>query len=57
MPPGWHFKKLLYGLRYLNYTAQYRAAGTPADLALSDHNVDIIPVIGYRLQLEAYANP
>jgi hypothetical protein len=39
--------ELLYGLRYLNYSAHYVAPMSP----LSDRNVGFAPVIAYRLRL------
>ncbi|MGD0051103.1 MAG: hypothetical protein ABSD03_04680 [Vulcanimicrobiaceae bacterium] len=39
--------ELLYGLRYLNYSAHYVAPLSP----LSDRNVGFAPVIAYRLRL------
>jgi hypothetical protein len=38
--------EVLFGLRYINYTAHY----TDAPGALADHNVGWAPVLGYRLR-------
>jgi len=38
----------ILGLRYINYTARYAEAGGGG---LSDRNVGLLPVIGYRLRL------
>jgi hypothetical protein len=38
----------IYGLRYLNYAAKYRATGTPFNGKLSDQNTGFLPTIGYR---------
>jgi hypothetical protein len=40
-----------FGVRYLNYSARYRAAGTPFDGKLSDRNVGLLPLAGYRVRL------
>ncbi len=37
--------ELLYGVRYINYTARYGTSGV-----LADRNVGIAPVLGYRLR-------
>jgi hypothetical protein len=39
--------EMILGLRYVNYTARYTAAGG----GLSDRNVGLLPVIGYRIRM------
>lgn len=40
--------EMIAGVRYLNYSSHYVAAGTPADGSLADRNAGIMPQIGYR---------
>jgi hypothetical protein len=39
--------ELIFGLRYINYTAVYAERGG----GLSDRNVGLLPVIGYRTRI------
>jgi hypothetical protein len=38
---------MIFGLRYINYTARYEEY----DGGLSDRNVGLLPVIGYRTRI------